>query len=205
LERMMNFVGSAPQVWWLTVGDTPFAAPFEARLLEHYALLRAEKWTNLTLASEDYGGWKQYLQIPDNLADMFLFGDNLHLQAWSLLESVEVRACQTITVRSWWRLRQRENQMYTVTLALADAGGQGLAQEDVWGAITKPLYWEANQTYLDQRALTIPCNTPSGDYSLVIGAYILSDDGRVTDQPITLPDGRPLGNRAYLTTLFVRP
>jgi hypothetical protein len=56
--------------------------------------------------------------------------------------------------------------------------------------------------YRDSRSLTIPCDTPPGDYPLLVGWYDYDDP--TASLLVTLPDETPIGGVAYLTTVKVR-
>jgi hypothetical protein len=69
------------------------------------------------------------------------------------------------------------------------------------GYLEAPL-WQVDRPYPDQRGLTIPCDSAPGEYPLLLGVYQFV--GAATHNlPVTLPDGTPLGELAYLTTLIV--
>jgi hypothetical protein len=136
----------------------------------------------------------RYEQIPADLSDQALFGEILWLQQWTLLNDVNVQACQRIATQSWWRLEQGAPTNYLLSLTVVDgATGQGIAREDSALGAGETLLWRTDRPYFDERSVTLPCELGAGEYPLLFTVY--SVDSNV----LTV-----LGNPLYLTTLFVR-
>lgn len=189
------------QVWYATLNGHPtrFNTRFLEILNERYIPFRMQEF-------ERHDGRQgvimvDYRRIPDDLADMFILNDTIHLQKWTLREDVTAQPCQPVTLDSWWVAASALNDNYNMTLVLADANGVGIAQNDSEPANTLTAQWAANRPYLDTRQVTIPCDAEPGEYPLLLGWYDLDNPGEAL--PVTLPDGSPLDGLIYLTTLII--
>jgi hypothetical protein len=134
-----------------------------------------------------------------------VFGDEVRMIDWQLEDSIEVAACDTVTVRSWWEPEADDEALltdYTLSLVALDADGDAVAQvDDTLTPYMGTAAWENDTTYYDTRTVTIPCDTPAGEYPLIQSVYFYLD----ADQPLVAAndDGAELGTWAYLTTLQV--
>jgi hypothetical protein len=88
-----------------------------------------------------------------------------------------------------------------MTLVLADIGGVGIVRTDGAPSNFLPQLWQVGESYLDERALTIPCDTQPGEYPLLLGLYNFET---LESLPAALPDGTPVSSLVYLTTLYVQ-
>lgn len=202
LRVFEDFLEPAAQVWYATLDghQTSFGAPFLDILNREYVIHRSHLFEFQRGRRPVYIA--DYRRIPDDLTDMFLIGESIHLQQWTLLNDVNAQRCQSITLESWWQIDAPLDDNYAMTLTLADSGGVGVARADDTPAGTLTLQWEINRPYLDLRSLTIPCDLAAGDYPLLLGWY---DSDNAESLPASLPDGAPLGGLIYLTTLHVAP
>lgn len=195
LEQLQNWIDDSESVWHISAGAMPsdnllnFLSP-------NYALFRTAPWhghyfPDITI----------YRRKPDNLHDLFLFGDSISLQGWMLHNDVNVQPCQSIRLSTWWLARDHVDANYSMTLVLADSGGVGIARADGAPSNFLPQLWQPGVSYLDERILTIPCDSQPGDYPLLIGLYNFE-----TVEPLlaALPDGVPVSSQIYLTTLYIR-
>ncbi len=138
--------------------------------------------------------------LPDADAD-FLFGDSLALLTFHITNANEVRQCEQLYVRTWWRATASPSDDYQITLVMADETGMGRAQSDSPLAYSLTSQWESGQESLDRRSIPIPCDLTPGAYNLLVGLYELET---VQNLPIAYPDGTPYGQLAYLTTIEVK-
>ena len=76
-----------------------------------------------------------------------------------------------------------------MTLVLTDTDGNPIANTDGQPADIQTQLWTPDRYYLDERALTIPCETAPGDYLLLTGIYD--------------PENPAESSPVYLTTLTV--
>lgn len=132
---------------------------------------------------------RHYRRIPDDLGERARFDNGITLQSWRLLNDVQVQPCQTVTLESWWRAELPPPNNDSLTLVLAGDEG-GIAQNDGPPAGTLTGLWASERLYVDERAVTVPCDAAPGAYNLLVGYY----------------DNASLASRGplhYLTTLSV--
>ncbi len=197
-QRLLDFLGGSRQLWLIEGSGWPVGDSYVDLIEEIYYPHRS-----MVTDEGDYMPMltvTEYRRIPDDLSDIFFFGEHISLQQWQLQDSVQVSACQTITLESWWQTSNSLDTNYSTTLVITDTDGQGIVQTDDIPADVFTQQWLPEHPYLDERTVTIPCDTPPGEYMLLTGVY---DYETVESLAVATPDGVPLGELAYLTTLFV--
>ncbi len=190
-------VDGADHVWLVDRGaDDRVETAYRDRLAESYLLLETR-----ALSGETHGTLMlyEYRRLPEATTDIRL-GDEATLFHWTLTGSVDVAACQTITVETWWRAERQPDDNYSMTLVLADETGVGITRNDGEPAGVLTRQWQAGQTYLDTRSLQVPCDVAPGEYLLLVGWY---DYDTLEALPAVASDGAPMGGLTYLTTLHV--
>lgn len=197
-----NFASRLPahnQLWHLTQGGgNDLGAEFENWLNQHYARVRFQAWDEPFVT--DYA-LSEYARVPDHQGPMLGAGDELQLYAWELGDSVEVAACQSVTVESWWQLKTEVEQSYSLSIILADSDGDSqLAIQNSIPAQVFTTEWQADKFYRDQSTLQIPCAIEDGRYNLLLAAKETLSGAIL---PLRYPDGNAVGNEFYLTTLNV--
>ena len=200
-EAFAGFVRNAQQVWHIEgEGGAGFHQPFLDLLNERYLAVEQADWG---IQGRRYPPYivTRYRRLPDELATVYGFGEAIGLQHWALREDVSVQPCQSITLESWWQAGRVPDENYSLTLTLAGADGVGIARSDGTPAGLLMQQWQPEQLYLDERSLQVPCDTPPGEYPLLLGLYNFETGEAL---PATLPDGATVGALAYLTTLFVQ-
>jgi hypothetical protein len=204
--RFGHFIDHIPEVWLYTEQfSSEWVSDFTTTALQNYDEITPAQRSWYEEETPAYGDLRKFVRVPDDLSNFFVFGDQLLLRAWLLQQSVNVTPCQWITVQSWWSADQGVPNNLSMTLVLVNASdGQGIANADglATGRDSSALIQET--PHVDERSLQIPCNIQSGEYPLLIGVYGLTGD-KIDRLPVSLPDGTPVGNFAYLTTLFVQP
>lgn len=170
-----------------------------------------QEWLNANYALVQTAAWEQpfptsyslseYRRAP--VSDLVIHvGDAMRLHSWSL-DSVDVPACQTVTIESWWQIAQLDATPYTLTIILADDDGDGqeaIAESEA-PANQFTTEWITDKYYRDQTKLTIPCDIDAGGYDLLL-AMKESMSGQAL--PFRYPDGGSIGREYYLTTLEVQ-
>ena len=114
-----------------------------------------------------------------------------------------VRAGADLDVDLTWRALGKIDAYYSVYLKLLDAGGNALAGWDgePGGGQAPTLLWVPGETVEDRIRLSIPADTPAGEYCLVAGMYRAEDLARC----LTLDaGGRPIPE-ILLGTVRVEP
>jgi hypothetical protein len=154
-----------------------------------------------------YDTMTRYMRVPDDKRDLLVFQDasansRFTLKSWQLLDNVEVQPCQTVRLRSWWQAETPVD--VSMTLVIVDgATGQGAANTD-GPPLGRPAYsMQPDRLYADERAVTVPCDAAPGEYPLMLGFYQVVNS-QILPLEASLPDKTPVGNLAYLTTLFVK-
>jgi len=185
------------QLWRLTEGGgNDLGVNFSDWLNQHYALVQTQAWdepyvTNYSLS--------EYSKVPDHQGPLIHAGDEMRLYAWELEGAVEVAACQSVTVESWWQLSAEVDLSYSISIILADADRQ-LAIKNSIPADVFTTEWQADRFYRDRTTLEIPCAIEDGRYNLLLAAKETLSGAIL---PLHYPDGNAIGNEFYLTTLHV--
>lgn len=143
-----------------------------------------------------------YIRIDDLLRsdDGFVFGDQINLNGWRVNTPAEIRACDTITIETVWSADTPLNTAYSLTVVLADERG-GIVQTDSTPSHIETTDWMPARHYYDQRPLTVPCDLPAGDYSLLFSLY----DPQTDDSNLSVvdPSGNGIGAYLFVQTVSV--
>lgn len=199
--RFIEFIGQAQQVWYLYTSRTgDHAAQVDALLKAHGYSGLSIPITDPRYQNTDFLLYR-YLRLPENAQDLYRFGDDISLQAWSVHAPDPLNACQAIQVESWWKTLAVPDFNYSATLILVNAAGVKVAQTDGSLAGIEMQVWTPNLLYLDERTLSLPCDLPKGDYHLQIGLYNFQN---LEDLPILSKDGEAIGTRLTLASFTIR-
>ena len=190
---------SHKQLWHLTEGGgNDLGDDFDDWLNQHYALIQSVEWDEQYVTSY---ALHEYARVPDHQGPMLRAGDELQLYAWELEGPIEVAACLTVTVESWWQLNNETERSYSLGIILSDADGDGqLAIQDSIPAEVFTTLWQVDRFYRDRTTLEVPCGIAEGRYNLLLAAKE-TVSGAIL--PLRYPDGSAIGNEYYLTTLQV--
>ena len=199
-----SFAGRLPahdQLWLLRQGGgNRLGAELEDWLRGNYALLRRQSWDDEYPTRYELS---EYRRAPAGREAMLVAGDNMRLIHWTLLDSVQVSPCQTITLESWWQAESVDETPLTLTLILADSDGDG--QMAISNSVPADRFtsdWLPGAFYRDRSRLSLPCDIADGSYPLLLGMKE-STSGEIL--PLRFADGNPIGEQFYLTTLRVSP
>ena len=208
-QRIEDYLGERDTLYMIK-GNPFVSARKDAVLLDTRVIEWVEaRYTAYNIATFSDDGYYNTLEVieyrrqPNNLETVVRFGDDIQLRGWTLKDSVEIQPCQTIALDTWWQTQNESNKLYSSTLVIANADGQGIANADYMpgGYAMTPL-WQPDQLYFDERQLTVPCDIEAGQYNLLLGLYNIET---VENLPVNSPDGDPMGtNLLYLTTLTVK-
>ena len=142
--------------------------------------------------------------LPEDLAPRHNFGGELTLGHWSLRDSVQVQPCQRIHFESWWQATVKLQTDYSLQLVMAAADGRFVASTDFALTSESTRFREPGDAwYLDARRLQIPCDTPVGEYSLLLIVFDPRSLELSDKLPLIQADGSAGDTWLYLTTLFV--
>ena len=198
-----SFAASLPtheQLWLLRQGGgNRFGAPLEDWLRQNYALLNRHVWDENYPTDYEL---RQYQRAPDSRQLTLVAGENMQLHHWTLLDSVDAAACQSITLESWWQATRVDTMPLTLTVILADSDGDGqMAIRNSVPADRFTTEWIPRALYRDRSALDIPCDIAEGEYPLLLG---MKESVSGASLPLRYPDGSGIGDLYYLTTLRIR-
>jgi hypothetical protein len=148
-----------------------------------------------------------YESVPeDTFQDLTIFRNSEHnddvvrLKRWDLMSDVHVPRCGGVTVESWWQADNAITDEYLLSLVAVNEGGEGVTRvEEALGNVNTKV-WQPERAYHDIRTLTIPCNMEPGEYPLM---FIIRERSLYWPLHAEQPDGAPLDDLVYLTTLFV--
>ncbi|MCY4021184.1 MAG: glycosyltransferase family 39 protein [Chloroflexi bacterium] len=190
---------SHSQLWLLRQGGgNRWGKNIQDWLNRNYAFVRTSRWDEPYHTSYELS---EYVRAPQREEPLLIAGDGMQLFDWSLLDSVDVRPCQDVTVESWWQLAAEDSTPYTLNIILADDDGDGqLARTPSVPANVFTSDWVANKYYRDHSLLQLPCDIKTGSFPLLLGFV-----ETITGNELTLSyvSGDVIGTLYYLTTLHV--
>ncbi|MEO1439373.1 MAG: hypothetical protein AAFV33_03160 [Chloroflexota bacterium] len=138
---------------------------------------------------------------PEDMTPLTRYGDDLRLHTWELRGDVTLPACGMVTVETWWWAAHQPEDALNMQIVMVDTNGERVTDANApLGAVATSL-WETGRFTVDVRPLLVPCDTPPGEYPLVMGVY---DPETLEPVPVVDENGNPTENQMYLTTLFVQ-
>ena len=113
------------------------------------------------------------------------------------------RAGDALSLMLYWQINAPALPENKVLVELVDRDGHVIAQEETQPTIAAtPTYdRDPQQTLRDAHYLTIPADTPPGNYRVLVGMYELESGTRL---PIQARDGTPLGDVVELSMIRVK-
>lgn len=195
-QAFLDFMEDYSKLWLIQGIEMYYTQDFLAFIESHFALHRFEQMRGeLPLAVAEYR------RIPDDLRDVFRFGDEIALRQWQMLNDHTLAPCQTVSLESWWQVDSVPKRNYSMTAVIADASGNGIAKSDGAPGDLLMQLWRPDRPYVDERSITVPCDTAPGEYVLLLGVY---DFDTLDKLPVSDASGAALGSPTYLTTIFIR-
>ncbi|GEM_PF-2430333 len=148
-----------------------------------------------------------YINENQPLNTIFTFGEDqaIELQAIEISIGDTVVACDTAWVTTWWTANETPPTDYLMKLVIISSEtGDIVDSVDVVPGAIPMISWEADTPYADSQYLEIPCDTPAGDYQLLIGMYEIDYDTSefVADLPVFYQGGA-VGNLGFVRTVTV--
>lgn len=194
LKGFRNYLGDRDQVWYIPL-DVPanFGGSFMDILDENYVVHSQESFGDGRMIAVEYR------RMPDELDTLYRFDDSLRLVAWRLVGDVQINACESVTVESWWITDAPMTSNYSLSLTMIDSNGERIAAIDSGLSPILTQQWEIGQVVLDERQLDIPCDLLAGEYPIGLGVY---DSANGEGLAVTTANGEPSSSFIYLTTLF---
>ncbi|HEX2621795.1 MAG TPA: hypothetical protein VHL11_16675, partial [Phototrophicaceae bacterium] len=128
------------------------------------------------------------------------FGDAITLEQYQIRGAEALKPGDAVTVDTVWRTQKPLDGEWSLTVQLLDASGKLIQQADGAFIGYPTAAWRAKARTLETRTLTIPTDTPPGDYQVWVGWYKL-DDPTLTRLPVT---GEGAANDLYPLSAIVQ-
>ncbi|MDX2076353.1 MAG: hypothetical protein SFZ02_07965 [bacterium] len=107
------------------------------------------------------------------------FGD-MTFMGWRFVGDTDFEACETITLQTAWTANIAQAQTIHLSFALVDNPiTRAILNTDAPISPIPVQFWDVDKPYYDERLLTIPCDLPSGTYSLTLTLYGITDGGDI--------------------------
>ncbi|MFZ4816097.1 MAG: hypothetical protein ACOYL5_16290 [Phototrophicaceae bacterium] len=139
-----------------------------------------------------------YQRAPQDRTPNFIFGTGIQLLDWELPRGQTLRPCESLPFTSVWQAEQPQALDWKMSFTVTD-NGNGIARWDAplsFGTVR----WQPDTPYADWRAITIPCDTPAGQYPLLLTVY---DPETGTPLEVFTTTGGLVGTSLYLTDLII--
>lgn len=125
----------------------------------------------------------------------YVLGGQIHLRGVGL-GSPQASPGQTVNLTLYWQAEEQPEEAYTVFIHLIAPDGSIPAQADRWPANSATDTWAPGQVIIDEYAIPLPENAPTGGYQVAAGLYLASGGVRL---PITDANGAAVpGDRLVL-------
>ena len=207
VTRLPSYLADSSRLWLVLGNSYPAGEAMLKAIEDEFSLYSALKFRGETY----YRGLevREYRHQPRGTSPLLRFGEEIVLQAWRLNTDHIVQPCAAISVDTWWSATQPQDKLYSSTLVVAGANGQGVVNSDaVPGGLYPTSIWQPEQLYFDERELRLPCDMPAGDYPLLLGMYETPGEAGASPQNLLVHTaaGAPTDRLLeYLTTLVVQP
>ncbi|MBN2305379.1 MAG: hypothetical protein JXQ72_12915 [Anaerolineae bacterium] len=113
-------------------------------------------------------GVYRYTVPPDTLRDAVTLNTDMTLLKWAFSRTT-TRACHTITVDTWWEITGDMEKTYTLSLQTID--GQNVIVQRQHPFAPALYSDDGDAPAFELLGITIPCDTPSGDYTVTLTLY----------------------------------
>ena len=205
LQRLRAFLGESERLWLIKGNPYPGGERIIAELEQDYTLYSAADFPGETY----YRALEllEYRRHPALTAPLWRFGPHIKLLDWRLNDGHIVQPCAQLSVESRWSTDVALDELYSTTLVIAGADGNGIANADgIPGGVYLTSAWQPSQLYFDERVLEIPCDMAEGEYPLLLSMYAIPHENReLRSLPIYSADGAPTGQvYLHLTTIVVQ-
>lgn len=197
------------QVQWVTEGGSVQAVAGERKTLTEgerwrggRVSLRGE-WADVYVVQVEARDRNYAPPLARQRADV-RFGAALRLRGYHL-NRASLRAGESAELTVYWQATQRPTRIYAAFNHLRTADNQVLWKQDSWpqAGLYTTNHWLKGEVVAEQYTLTVPADTPPGDYPLYIGLYTPDDGQRL---PAVRPNGeRYLNDEVVLQTIKVAP
>ena len=186
-QQIMALAGSRERIW-LLAGNGPYLPwsirPVERFMAENYYILREiEGGPRARLLEYDTMPAPDSLLpgVPDWRADL-RYGEHIELTGYSLPRDLQYQPGESLPVTFYWQSLTRLTHSWKVAwfLAKADSPPAAQGQDRVMQAGFAPTSgWRPAVPVLDNRALRLPLDMPSGDYRILVVLYRIDEAGEI--------------------------
>ena len=186
-QQIMALAGSRERIW-LLAGNGPYLPwsirPVERFMTENYYLLREiEGGPRARLLEYDTMPAPDSLLpgVPDWRADL-RYGEHIELTGYSLPRGLQYQPGESLPVTFYWQSLTRLTHSWKVAwfLAAADSPPAAQGQDGAMQAGFAPTSgWRPAVPVLDNRALRLPLDMPSGDYRILVVLYRIDEAGEI--------------------------
>jgi len=111
----------------------------------------------------------------------YRLGDQFELIGYDVQPSMTTPG-GSVQLQLYWRALRRPDRDYTVFVHVRGSAGDNLTQADgpPHGGTYPTSFWNADEVVIDDRVIEIPARAVAGQYSIVVGLYDPSNDGRLS-------------------------
>ncbi len=181
-ERLWLLVNGGPDLWYSR-------RPVERYLSAHYYPVRTEATGPITRLMEfdTTRAPAPFAFVNADVPVELVFGGDVRLDGMHLPAGTTVSAGDVLPVSLSWSADEQLVPNYSAALFLRGADGSPVAQSDAQpgGGFAPSSAWTPGQTIWDHRGLSVPADTPPGDYQLWVKVYDFGPDGAPRDLPVT--------------------
>jgi hypothetical protein len=137
--------------------------------------------------------------LPDNISQPLAlqFGDLASLRGYDLLSSSAAPG-DPVHLTLFWQVDRQPGEIYSAFVHLVGSDGQIVAQGDQWPGGLPSNTWAPGQVIIDEYAVQLPEDAPSGTYQIVMGLYAPANGVRL---PIVAEDGQALPGDQFVLPL----
>ncbi|MAT99100.1 MAG: hypothetical protein CL608_18295 [Anaerolineaceae bacterium] len=137
--------------------------------------------------------------LPDDLAQPLAlqFGDLASLRGYDLL-TPSAAPGESVRLTLYWQVNRQPDEIYSTFVHLIGPDGQIVEQGDQWPGGLPSNTWAAGQVIIDEYAIQLPENAPTGTYQIVLGLYAPASGVRL---PVAAEDGAMLSDDQFVLPL----
>jgi hypothetical protein len=137
--------------------------------------------------------------LPDDIGQPLAlqFSDVASLRGYDLLTPSAAHGEQ-VKLTLYWQVARQPGEIFSTFVHLVGPGGQIVEQGDQWPGGLPSTTWAAGQIIIDEYAIQLPDDAPTGVYQIVLGLYSPASGVRL---PVVAEDGLPQPNDQFVLPL----
>ena len=150
----------------------------------------------LNIASPD-----RLFALPDNIDQPLTlqFGDLAHLRGYNLL-TPSASPGEPVRLTLYWQADNQPSEILSTFVHLVGPDGRTVVQGDQWPGGLPSTTWAEGQVIIDEYAIHLPDDAPSGSYQIVLGLYSPANGVRL---PVLVQGGQLLPDNQFALPLEV--